>query len=165
MLKRITWLALGTLLLLTTGPMLVAQVFADIANVDLLKASTKCHPYSRSGKDMTDLLYPPIECLENSFLLARADEFYQASMTIAPDTSRYRERAIELAFARNQLDDAAEKLMQFLSSSEPQGHTLKPGNFVFHILNSRVQESSGNIIDAIAESETGLRLSGTHWTG
>lgn len=163
MLKRITWLTLGALLLLITGPMLAAQLLADSANLDLLKASAKCYPGSRYKENWTAWVYPPIECPENQFLLARAHEFYQAALALAPDSDRYRKRAIELAFARNQLDEAAEKLVHFLSSSEPRSPTLKPGSFVFHILRSRVQESSGNIIEAIAETETGLRLSGTRW--
>lgn len=161
--ERLIIFALAGLLFILQATRATPILLANVAGVVALQAATQCGSEVRPipSPQVGLLLYPPVECADNGQRLAISQELYGQARQMSPETAHYAERWIELTFARGKWGEAA-TAFDSLSTHQPTASpTLLPGDFVFHLLQSRIYKDQGDLDRAITEEETGLRLSRT----
>jgi len=138
---------------------LVLAAEINVANVQVMQAAGYCLPKKAEAKGF---FYPPVECQENSSRLRLAKRLFEKALPFSNEATRYFERWLELQFALDEMNVAANSLGAW--HGPVTGSVLRPGNFAFHLLTSRIREKEGNILQAIYEAQTGLELAAASWS-
>lgn len=104
--------ALAGLLFILQATPAAPILLANIAGVVAFQAIAQCGSEVRPipSSQVGSLLYPPVECADNSQMLAISPELYGQARKMSPETARYAERWVELTFSRDKWDDAAAML-------------------------------------------------------